>query len=197
MPLWPRVIPGTSTLGFTVALSKASTDPVSVGYATANGTATAGQGLHRHLRHPDLRPGVTSQTVNVGVIGDTTVEPNETLTVTPDQPLRGHPGTATATGTITNDDVAVSLPSVSIANTSVAEGDSGTSNMAFTVSLSKAATSTVTVGYASTDGTATAGSDYTATSGTLTFAPGVTSQTVNVGVIGDTTVEPAKPSPSP
>ena len=92
---------------------------------------------------------------------------------------RGHLGTATATGTITNDDVAPALPSVSIANTSVAEGDSGTSNMAFTVSLSKAATSTVTVGYATANGTATAGQDYPPPRHP-DLRPGVTSQTVNV-----------------
>lgn len=49
---------------------------------------------------------------------------------------------------------------------------------------------TVTVNYATADGTATAGSDYTATSGTLTFAPGVTTQTVGVPIIGDNFAEP-------
>ncbi|NBQ41532.1 MAG: hypothetical protein EBU23_02900, partial [Mycobacteriaceae bacterium] len=84
----------------------------------------------------------------------------------------------------------VTPPTVSIANVSVAEGNSGTSAARFTVSLSKASTSTVTVGYATANGTATAGQDYTAASGTLTFAPGVTSQQVSVSVIGDATVEP-------
>ena len=48
----------------------------------------------------------------------------------------------------------------------------------------------MTVGYATAGGTATAGSDYAATSGTLTFNPGVTTQTITVNVNGDTTVEP-------
>jgi hypothetical protein len=48
----------------------------------------------------------------------------------------------------------------------------------------------VTVSFATADGTATAGSDYVATSGTLTFNPGVTTQTITVNVVGDTTVEP-------
>jgi hypothetical protein len=48
----------------------------------------------------------------------------------------------------------------------------------------------VTVKYATANGTALAGSDYTAASGTLTFAPGQTSQTVTVNVMGNTTVEP-------
>ena len=80
-------------------------------------------------------------------------------------------------------------PTVSIANVTVAEGNSGTSNANFTVSLSSASTTPVTVAYATSNGTATAGADYTATSGTVTFAAGVTSQTVAVKVTGDTAVE--------
>ena len=83
-------------------------------------------------------------------------------------------------------------PTVSIANAAVAEGNSGSTNAGFTVSLSQASTSPVTVKYATANGTATAGSDYTANSGTLTFAAGVTSQTLNVAVTGDTTVEPTE-----
>ena len=81
-------------------------------------------------------------------------------------------------------------PQVTINNVSVAEGDSGTTNATFTVSLSSAATGAATVDYATADGTATAPSDYTTTSGTLTFAQGVTSQTITVPVVGDTAVEP-------
>jgi chitinase len=65
----------------------------------------------------------------------------------------------------------------------------GSSLAAFTVSLSSASTSAVTVGYTTSNGTATAGSDYIATSGTLTFAPGETSRTVAIIVNGDTTAE--------
>ncbi len=72
---------------------------------------------------------------------------------------------------------------------SQAEGDSGTSLFAFTVSLTAASTRTVSVKYATSNGTATAGSDYTATSGTLSFAPGETSKTITVSVSGDTTAE--------
>ena len=55
----------------------------------------------------------------------------------------------------------------------------------FTVTLSRAASRPVTVDYATSDGTATAGADYTATSGTLTFAAGATEQTVSVPVLDD------------
>jgi hypothetical protein len=80
-------------------------------------------------------------------------------------------------------------PALSVADVSQPEGNS-TSTLSFTVRLSKAAPLQVQVAYATADGTATAGSDYTATSGRLTFAPGETSQTVDVPILGDTVVEP-------
>ena len=74
---------------------------------------------------------------------------------------------------------ATALSTLSIAGVTKAEGNSGTSNAVFTVTLSSASTQTVTVQYATSNGTATAGSDYTAASGTLTFAAGVTSRTIS------------------
>ncbi len=82
------------------------------------------------------------------------------------------------------------LPGLSVADVSVAEGNAGTTPATFTVSLSAPSTQTITVGYATADGTATvAGSDYQAASGTLTFSPGQTSKTVTVNINGDTSVE--------
>jgi hypothetical protein len=78
---------------------------------------------------------------------------------------------------------------IAIAGGSVVEGNSGTTQLAFTVTLAAAATSTVTVNFATSNGTATAGSDYVATNGTLSFAPGETVKTILVDVIGDTGYE--------
>jgi Ca2+-binding RTX toxin-like protein len=83
----------------------------------------------------------------------------------------------------------VPQPGLSVADVSQPEG-SGGGALSFTVSLSKASPLRVTVSYATADGTATAGSDYTATSGQLTFAPGETSKTVGIPILGDTVVEP-------
>jgi hypothetical protein len=80
-------------------------------------------------------------------------------------------------------------PSISIADTSGNEGNSGTTPFAFTVSLSAASSQVVSVHYATADGTATAPADYASASGTLTFSPGQTSKTVNVSVVGDTLFE--------
>ncbi|WP_406694367.1 N,N-dimethylformamidase beta subunit family domain-containing protein [Singulisphaera sp. Ch08] len=83
-------------------------------------------------------------------------------------------------------------PSLAVNNVSVTEGDSGTINAIFNVTLSAPSTQTVTVSYATANGTATAGvgADYLAIATTLlTFAPGETSKSVSVTVQGDTLVE--------
>jgi len=85
--------------------------------------------------------------------------------------------------------VVASLPTLSVNDVTVTEGDAGTVDATFTVVLTPAAAGPVTVGYATADGTALSGSDYAGTMGTLTFFPGQTSQTVTVVVDGDTTAE--------
>src|SRR5262249_5512045 len=79
--------------------------------------------------------------------------------------------------------VATGEPAISISGTSVIEPSGGSTSATFNVSLSEPSTSAVTVEYSTANETATAGSDYTATSGTLTFAPGVTSRTIQVPVL--------------
>jgi len=82
------------------------------------------------------------------------------------------------------------LPTVSVADASVIEGNSGTKTLSFVVSLSAAAQQTTSVGYQTVDGTATvAGGDFTAKSGTVTFRPGQRTATVAVSVRGDRSVE--------
>ena len=81
-------------------------------------------------------------------------------------------------------------PSFTIDDVTQVEGTLSNSSFVFTVSLFPADTVNVnTVDFATAPLTATPGDDYTSTSGTLTFNPGVTSQTVTVEVIGDSTVE--------
>nr|WP_314707222.1 autotransporter domain-containing protein [uncultured Comamonas sp.] len=84
------------------------------------------------------------------------------------------------------------LPSLSINDVSRPEGNAGTTAFIFTVTLTPASASAVSVDYATIDDTAKAGSDYTAASGTLTFGPGVTTHTLTVLVNGNTVVEPNK-----
>ncbi|WP_435016765.1 cellulose binding domain-containing protein [Tundrisphaera sp. TA3] len=81
------------------------------------------------------------------------------------------------------------LPSVSVADARVAEGNTGKTILPFVVSLSRPGTAPISVDYATAGGTATPGADFIAKSGTLTFAPGETSKTVGVEIIGDAAVE--------
>jgi pectate lyase len=83
-----------------------------------------------------------------------------------------------------------SARTLSVDDVTVTEGDAGTTAASFTVRLSGASASAVTVGYATANQTATAGSDYQAASGTVSFAPGALTQTVGVNVLGDAAVEP-------
>jgi len=98
---------------------------------------------------------------------------------------------APGTGTTANNTVRAGefTPALSIADASVAEGNSGTVQANFAVTLNPASSQVVTVQFATSNGTAQVGQDYQATSGTLTFQPGDTSKTISVPVIGDTQFE--------
>ena len=84
---------------------------------------------------------------------------------------------------------AATLPSLAVADAEGVEGDAGARSLVFAVTLSAAATTTVTVDVTTLDGTARAGSDYAAAATTLTFAPGQTRQTFSVGILDDTVTE--------
>ncbi len=182
---------GSTNLTFTVTLSPASTGQVTVTYADAGtGTATSGTDYTAITGGTlTFAAGDTSKTFNVAVTGDTIDESNETVVVTLSGATGATIATATGTGTITDNDA---TPTLSINSPSVTEGDSGTKNLTFEVTLTPASTRQVTVNYADgrlagRGGTATSGTDYTAISaGRLNFPPGTTSQTFNVAVIGDT-----------
>ncbi len=173
-------------LSFTVTLSQASSGAVTVGYGTSNGSATAGSDYTAASGTVSFAAGETSKSVTVATTDDSTVEAAETVILTLSAPT----GNAsildgTATGTINDNDVSAQI---SIANASATEGN----NLSFTVTLSAAAPGTVTVNYATSNGTATSGSDYTATSGTLTYTVGQTSKSITVPTINNTIYELAE-----
>jgi len=178
---------GTKQMTFTVSLSQAATGPVTVNYATANGTATAGQDYVAKSGTIIFAAGETQKTISVTVNGDKVVELNETLALNLSAPAGATLADGAAVGAILTDDVIV--PKIAIADTMVKEGDGGTRNLAFTVTLSEATSGPVTVTYATADGTAKAGQDYIAQTGTLSFAAGETSKVINVKVTGDTALE--------
>ncbi len=100
----------------------------------------------------------------------------------------------TLSGNVTNANFAATVvtapvPAVSISSVNMVEGNAGTRYMTFNVSLSEPSTQTVTVNFATANGTAAAGSDYTATSGTLTLRAGATIADVRINVLPDRVVE--------
>jgi len=173
---------GTTTASFPVTLSSPAGGTVSVAYATADGSATAGSDYTATSGTATFASGESSETANVIVNGDTVHEGDENFFVDISSPSGATIADGHGVGTIVDDDA---IPAVSIGDVSVIEGNSGTKTASFPVKMSNATTSTVTVGYATQNGSAAAGSDYVATSGTLTLAPGETSSTIGVGVTGD------------
>ena len=169
---------GDGDIAFAVTLDRAGADTVTVDYATADGTAddddyTATSGTL------SFAAGTTSGTITVPIADDDVNEGDETFTVALSNASGATLGTAGATGTVRNRHVA---PTASIAGGGGKEGDDDA--IAFAVTLDRAAAAAVTVDYATSDGSATAGEDYTATSGTLSFAAGETGKTITVP-IGD------------
>ena len=174
---------GTVNANFTVTLSASSGQTVSVGYSTADGTATAGADYNAGGGNLIFSPGVTTRTLTVQVTSDTLDELDETFFANLADPNNAEIADGQGVGTITDDD---NPPSVSIGDVTVAEGNTGNANATFTVALSAASGRTVTVDYATANGTAIAPGDYAAVPlSTLTFNPGQTSRTLTVLVNGD------------
>ena len=274
-----------ASLAFSVTLDAAATGDVTVDYATANGTATAGADYTAASGTLTFAAGETAKTVEVAALADADAEGDETLTLTLSNASGASIGTASATGTVANvvpadttppapsaaevdghvatvtfdEDLApastdwfnfqwtvsgtgvqhhpdsawiadkrtvklrlaqdfpavagqtvmlkyepsdylrdaagnrvaffhmeaenVTLPVLTVADARAEEGTDST--LDFSVRLNAAVEGTVTVDYATSDGTAAAGEDYAATSGTLTFAPGETEKTVSVPIHDD------------
>ena len=182
---------GTASAVFTVSLSRPMTIPVSVVYTTADDTARAGEDYLPASGTLLFAPGVTSQTVQVPVKGDTMVETDEQFTLKLSSNSAGTEVLkAQGVGRILNDDVPPPVaPTITVADTSMIEGNRGTSQMVFTLTRTGDVSRSSSVNYISTSGTAWAYYDFTPVSGTLVFAPGETSKQVKVPVIGDTMVE--------
>ena len=121
-----------------------------------------------------------------------TEEPDETFHVVLSNPSGATIAKGTGVGTIIDDDGGGGggTPQLSISDAQVTEGNSGSTIMTFTVTLSPAATGAVSVRFTSADGTAVVGSDYVQARGMVSFNPGETEKTIEVTVIGDTTPEP-------
>jgi len=95
---------GTTNFTFTVTRGGDTSGNVTVSYATANGTATAGSDYTAKTGSLAFAVGETTKTITVGVIGDRTAEPNETFFVNLSNVVGGQIVDSQAVGTILNDD---------------------------------------------------------------------------------------------
>jgi large repetitive protein len=177
---------GTTPLSFDVTLSHPSASTVSVDWTTSPGTAGAGSDYLTNSGTVTFAPFDTAETVVVTVDGDLTFERDETVVVGLSNPVNAPIGHASRAGTILNDDAP---PVLSIADASVTEGNTGTNDLAFTVTLAGSTALDASAHVASADGTAAAGTDYAAVSGTVTIPAGSSSALVHLTVNGDGTFE--------
>jgi hypothetical protein len=178
---------GTNSATFTVSLSRSSTSPISVRFATANGTAIAGSDFNARSGTLNFAAGQTSRTVSVSVQGDLIPEIDEDFFLRLSNPTNATIAKFEGRAIILDNDTP--LPTLSVDPISFTEGNDGITFANFVVTLSESSSRQITVNFATANGTATAGSDYTATNGTLTFVPGVTSRSISIPILGDTIYE--------
>jgi hypothetical protein len=174
---------GAKNAVFTVTLSASSADPITVDYATVDGSAEAPDDYLPGSGTLTFAPGELSKQVIVAVAGDTLDEPHETYSVELANAVGATIADGRGAGTILDNDPQVSI---SVDDVTRAEANGPAT---FAVSLAKASGKVVTVAYATADGSAVAGNDYSARSGTLVFLAGDTSKSVSVPLVDDDIAE--------
>ena len=178
-----RAAEDAGVMVFTVSLNAPSALQVTVDYATSDGSATAGEDYNAAEGSLSFMPGDVERTISVMLTEDTKYEGDETFALTLDNPENAGLESAAATGTIADNDA---MPELTVDDARAAE-DAGV--MVFTVSLNAPSALQVTVDYATSDGSATAGEDYTAAEGSLKFTPGDVERTISVMLTEDTKYE--------
>jgi hypothetical protein len=165
-----------------------STGAVSVDYTTGDSSATASTDYTATSGTLNFADGEISQSFNIPIIDDLVYEGNEGFTVSLSNPTGGAAlGTQTSsTVTITENEPIPPAGNLQFdsATYTAAEGIAG-GLVTINVTRTGGDFGMVSVNYATSDGTATAGSDYTLTSGTLDFADGVTNQIITVPILDD------------
>ncbi len=170
---------GTTTAFFTVSLAAPSADVVTVLWSTADGTAQAGRDYVPATGTLSFFPGETVATITVPVLGDRLLEGNEQFFVNLTGPRLAFVRRGRAVATIVDDDSA----GIAIDDIGVTAPSHGTAPATFTVTLAPPnPNATVSVHYATADGTGVAGLDYDAASGDVSFPPGVSTAPVSIDV---------------
>jgi hypothetical protein len=178
---------GAGTETVTVTRTGGTTGSATVQFATSNGTAIAGTDYTATTQALTFEPGQTSQTVTIPIIDDNQFEPvGQTVNLSLSNPSGGTLGSpATAVLNIVDNEVP-SVFQLGAASSLVSEL-AGTATL--TVTRTGGTAGGVSVQFATSNGTAIAGTDYTAVAQALTFGPGQTSQTVTIPIINNGIVE--------
>jgi hypothetical protein len=171
---------------FEVALTAPNAMPVTVTYATTNGTALAGEDYVAASGILTIPPGALTAPIRVTILADGKDEPDETFSVELSAATEADLTDSHAVATIVDGDPA---PRIVAGHCEQIEGDSVFAPCVITVSLVGTSSNTVRVDYQTADGTATEGADYLSMAGQLVFSSGETEELVPVPVLGDTEVE--------
>lgn len=177
---------GSVELQFNITLDSAIDEDISVDYASTDQSATAGEDYTESSGTLTIPAGDNSASISVPVNGDLCFESDETFLLTLSNPSSNASlGNATATGTISNDD---QKPELTLADAELDEGNSGTSEMVFTVSLGRASCFAVEGSYTTNSVTANQ-DDFVIAAGDFTIPAGAEQATIPVEINGDTAYE--------
>lgn len=179
---------GAANAVFDVALSAASTQTVTVDFATGEGTATASD-FTAMSGTLTFDPGVTHRLVTVPIVPDANAEGNETFTVNLTNPAGGTLADSQGLATI-SDGPPSQTPFLTIDDITVLEGASGANEVEFRVTLSQASAQPISFQYTVIPGTATENVDYMKVFGAVSIFPGNTKAAITVPIVGDQIPEP-------
>ncbi len=173
---------------YTVSIDKAPLTTATVDVTYSFVSAVTGD-IVTNTTKVTIAAGTTSTSFSVAAVDDTIDESDEVYNVTISNPVAADfeaitIGNATVATTIIDKDAA---PIISITGPATIDEAAGTAT--YTITLSNPSSTAVSVDYATTNGSATAGNDYTATTGSVSFAPGETSKTITVPITNDTLFE--------
>jgi len=179
---------GITNAIFEVKLFPPSSQTCYVHYATMDASAITGLDYISTNGLLTFPPGITNQFITVSVKGDLVSEDAEEFLVQLANPTNALIANSAAVGSILDDNDP--LPIIYVETASATEGDTGTNVLVLTAQLSSASGKTVVAAFEIGSGTAIVGSDLEPMSGQLLFPPGVTNQTFQVSIRGDTVNEP-------
>lgn len=175
---------GTNNASFNVKLSNPSYQTITVNYATANATATAGNDYAAASGTVTFSPGETTKSIPVQIVGDSVNEPDEIFYINLANPTNARIDKAQGVETILNDD----KPFIGFSNTRYTVSE-GAGSALITVMRSGDTSSAASVDFATIDNVARQRSDYTLASGTLSFIGGEVSKTFSVLIIDNAYVD--------